>query len=55
MVKLKFIIKDNSFVLKISEGKERYYKSVKHQQNNTPTNHYLLVITDHMTNIIQTG
>lgn len=30
MVKLKFIIKDNSLVLRISEGKERYYKSVKH-------------------------
>ena len=25
------------------------------QLTNTPTNHYLLVITDHMTNIIQTG
>ncbi len=29
MVKLKFIIKDNSLVLRISEGKERYYKYVK--------------------------
>ena len=25
------------------------------QLTNTPINHYLLVITDHMTNIIQTG
>lgn len=30
MVKLKFIIRDRSLVLRISEGKKRYYKSVKH-------------------------
>lgn len=30
MVKLKFIIKDGMLVLRISEKKERYYKSVKH-------------------------
>ena len=36
MVKLKFIIKDNSLVLRISEGKERYYKSVKHLLTGSP-------------------
>ena len=36
MVKLKFIIKDNSLVLRISEGKERYYKSVKHLLTSNP-------------------
>ena len=36
MVKLKFIIKDNSLVLRISEGKERYYKSVKHLLTGNP-------------------
>lgn len=36
MVKLKFIIKDNSLVLRISEGKERYYKSVKHILTGNP-------------------
>ena len=30
MVKLKFIIKDGMLVLRISEKKERYYKSVRH-------------------------
>lgn len=30
MVKLRFIIKDGMLVLRISEKKERYYKSVKH-------------------------
>lgn len=30
MVKLKFILRDGSLVLRISGGKERYYKSVKH-------------------------
>ena len=30
MVKLKFIIKDGVLVLRISEKKERYYKSVRH-------------------------
>ena len=29
MVKLKFIVRDGFLVLRISEGKERYYKSVK--------------------------
>ena len=29
MVKLKFIIKDGMLVLRISEKKERYYKSVR--------------------------
>lgn len=36
MVKLKFIIKDSSLVLRISEGKERYYKSVKHLLTGSP-------------------
>lgn len=36
MVKLKFIIKDSSLVLRISEGKERYYKSVKHLLAGSP-------------------
>lgn len=36
MVKLKFIIKDNSLVLRISEGKERYYKSIKHILTGSP-------------------
>ena len=36
MVKLKFIIKDGSLVLRISEGKERYYKSVKHLLTGSP-------------------
>ena len=36
MVKLKFIIKDNTLVLRISEGKERYYKSVKHLLTGSP-------------------
>lgn len=35
-MKLKFIIKDNSLVLRISEGKERYYKSVKHLLTGSP-------------------
>ena len=30
MVKLKFIVRSGSLVLRISENKERYYKSVKH-------------------------
>ena len=30
MVKLKFIIRDDTLVLRISENKERFYKSVKH-------------------------
>ena len=36
MVKLKFIVKDGSLVLRISEGKERYYKSVKHLLTEEP-------------------
>ena len=36
MVKLKFIVKDGSLVLRISEGKERYYKSVKHLLTGSP-------------------
>ena len=36
MVKLKFIVKDSSLVLRISEGKERYYKSVKHLLTGSP-------------------
>ena len=36
MVKLKFVIKDNSLVLRISEGKERYYKSVKRLLTGSP-------------------
>lgn len=30
MVKLKFIVRDGALVLRISEGKQRFYKSVKH-------------------------
>ena len=30
MVKLKLIIREESLVLRISEGKVRFYKSVKH-------------------------
>ena len=36
MVKLKFIVKDGSLVLRISEGKDRYYKSVKHLLTGSP-------------------
>ncbi|MDR1092283.1 MAG: tyrosine-type recombinase/integrase [Prevotella sp.] len=36
MVKLKFIIRDNALVLRISEGKQRYYKSVKHLLKGNP-------------------
>ncbi|MDR1091600.1 MAG: hypothetical protein LBL79_11035 [Prevotella sp.] len=36
MVKLKFIIRDNVLVLRISEGKQRYYKSVKHLLKGNP-------------------
>lgn len=36
MVKLKFIIRENSLVLRISEGKARYYKSVKHLLKGNP-------------------
>ena len=36
MVKLKFIVKDGSLVLRISERKERYYKSVKHLLTGSP-------------------
>ena len=35
-MKLKFIVKDGSLVLRISEGKERYYKSVKHLLTGSP-------------------
>lgn len=35
MVKLKFIIKDGMLVLRISEKKERYYKSGLIGQNST--------------------
>ena len=30
MVKLKFIVREGALVLRISEGKQRFYKSVKH-------------------------
>jgi integrase len=36
MVKLKFIIRGNDLVLRISEGKQRYYKSVKHLLKGNP-------------------
>jgi integrase len=36
MVKLKFIIRDNDLVLRISESKQRFYKSVKHLLKGTP-------------------
>jgi integrase len=36
MVKLKFIIRDKALVLRISEGKQRYYKSVKHLLKGNP-------------------
>lgn len=36
MVKLKFIIRDNSLVLRISEGKQRFYKSVNHLLTGNP-------------------
>jgi len=36
MVKLKFIILDNALVLRISENKERFYKSTKHLLKDNP-------------------
>ncbi|NDW19886.1 hypothetical protein D0T53_13385 [Dysgonomonas sp. 216] len=36
MVKLKFIIRDDALVLRISENKQRYYKSVKHLLKGNP-------------------
>lgn len=36
MVKLKFIIRDNALVLRISENKQRFYKSVKHLLKGNP-------------------
>jgi len=36
MVKLKFIIRDDALVLRISENKERFYKSVKHLLKGNP-------------------
>ncbi|NDV63888.1 tyrosine-type recombinase/integrase [Bacteroides sp. 224] len=36
MVKLKFVIRDNALVLRISENKERFYKSVKHLLKGNP-------------------
>jgi integrase len=36
MIKLKFIIRDNVLVLRISEGKQRYYKTVRHLLKGNP-------------------
>ena len=36
MVKFKFIIRDNALVLRISENKQRFYKSVKHLLKGNP-------------------
>ncbi len=35
-MKLKFIIRDGALVLRISENKERFYKSVKHLLKGNP-------------------
>lgn len=40
MVRLKFVIKENALVLRISEGKERFYKQVKHLLVGTPNLSY---------------
>lgn len=36
MVKLKIIVRDGNLVLRISEGKQRFYKSVRHLLKGTP-------------------
>ena len=36
MVKLKFVVRNDNLVLRISENKERFYKSVKHLLEGNP-------------------
>lgn len=36
MVKLKIIVRDGNLVLRISEGKQRFYKSVRHLLKGNP-------------------
>lgn len=36
MVKLKIIVRDGNLVLRISEGKQRFYKSVRHLLKGSP-------------------